>query len=50
MGYRSMASLREKIEAELEQMNKALRELPGARRVTAGAAVGKSNLLNINAG
>ncbi|MEI7941483.1 MAG: hypothetical protein WCK27_32800 [Verrucomicrobiota bacterium] len=33
MGYRSMASLREKVEAELEQMDRALRELPGARRV-----------------
>ena len=33
MGYRSMASLREKVEAELEQMDQALRELPGARRV-----------------
>ena len=29
-----MASLREKVEAELEQMDKALRELPGARRVS----------------
>lgn len=29
-----MASLREKIEAELEQMDQALRELPGARRVS----------------
>lgn len=28
-----MASLREKVEAELEQMDQALRELPGARRV-----------------
>jgi len=28
-----MASLREKVEAELEQMDLALRELPGARRV-----------------
>ena len=28
-----MASLREKVEAELEQMDKALRELPGASRV-----------------
>ena len=28
-----MASLREKVEAELEQMDRALRELPGARRV-----------------
>ena len=28
-----MASLREKVEAELEQMNQALRELPGARRI-----------------
>jgi hypothetical protein len=28
-----MASLREKIEAELEQMDRALRELPGVRRV-----------------
>jgi uncharacterized protein YutE (UPF0331/DUF86 family) len=28
-----MASLREKVEAELEQMDHALRELPGARRV-----------------
>jgi uncharacterized protein YutE (UPF0331/DUF86 family) len=28
-----MASLREKLEAELEQMDQALRELPGARRV-----------------
>ena len=30
-----MASLREKIEAELEQMDQALRELPAARRVRA---------------
>ena len=30
-----MASLREKIEAELEQMEQALRELPAARRVRA---------------
>ena len=29
-----MASLREKVEAELEQMDQALRELPGARRVS----------------
>jgi hypothetical protein len=29
-----MASLGEKVEAELEQMDQALRELPGARRVT----------------
>ena len=28
-----MASLPEKVEAELEQMDQALRELPGARRV-----------------
>lgn len=28
-----MASLREKVEAELEQMDRALRELPGGRRV-----------------
>jgi hypothetical protein len=28
-----MASLHEKLEAELEQMDRALRELPGARRV-----------------
>ena len=28
-----MAPLREKVEAELEQMDQALRELPGARRV-----------------
>ena len=28
-----MASLREKVEAELEQMDRALRELPGVRRV-----------------
>ena len=28
-----MASLREKVEAELEQMDQALRELPGARRI-----------------
>ena len=28
-----MASLREKVEAELEQMDQALRELPGARRL-----------------
>jgi uncharacterized protein YutE (UPF0331/DUF86 family) len=28
-----MASLREKVEAELEQMERALRELPGARRL-----------------
>ena len=28
-----MASLREKVEAELEQMDQALRELPGARRM-----------------
>ena len=30
-----MASLREKVEAELEQMDQALRELPSARRVKA---------------
>jgi hypothetical protein len=29
-----MASLREKVEAELEQMDQALREMPGARRVS----------------
>ena len=29
-----MASLREKVEAELEQMDQALRALPGARRVS----------------
>jgi len=29
-----MASLREKVEAELEQMDQALRELPGARRLS----------------
>jgi hypothetical protein len=29
-----MASLREKVEAELEQMDRALRELPGARQVS----------------
>ena len=29
-----MASLREKVEAELEQIDRALRELPGARRVS----------------
>lgn len=29
-----MASLREKVEAELEQMDRALRELPGARRMS----------------
>ena len=29
-----MASLREKFEAELEQMDHALRELPSARRVS----------------
>ena len=28
-----MASLREKVEAELEQMDRALHEMPGARRV-----------------
>jgi len=28
-----MASPREKVEAELEQMDHALRELPGARRL-----------------
>ncbi|MEI6785317.1 MAG: hypothetical protein WCQ21_30835 [Verrucomicrobiota bacterium] len=28
-----MASLREQVQAELEQMDQALRELPGARRV-----------------
>jgi hypothetical protein len=28
-----MASLREKVEAELEQVDQALRELPGARRL-----------------
>ena len=28
-----MANLREKVEAELEQMDQALRELPGTRRV-----------------
>lgn len=28
-----MASLREKAEAELEQINRALRDLPGTRRV-----------------
>ncbi len=29
-----MASLREKVEAELEQMDQALRELPGGRRIS----------------
>ena len=29
-----MASLHEKVEAELEQMDRALRQLPGARRVS----------------
>lgn len=29
-----MASLREKVEAEVEQMDRALRQLPGARRVS----------------
>jgi hypothetical protein len=29
-----MASLGEKVEAELEQMDRALRQLPGARRVS----------------
>ena len=33
MGFVSMASLCEKVEAELEQMDRALRELPGVRRV-----------------
>ena len=33
-GYGSMASLREKVEAELEQMDLALCELPGACRVS----------------
>jgi hypothetical protein len=36
-----MASLREKVEAELEQIDKALRELPGARRVNKLSVLGK---------
>jgi hypothetical protein len=44
-----MASLSEKVEAELEQMDRALRQLPGARRVSKLSALelaGTASLLS----